>query len=305
MISSTKPDIFAWRLPRAGTCGVPEADVFFAAFDEMCQVLEQSADKIPADIREQIERACGDFVATKERMGISPFCIIDLKAHIDYIVEHKLDEFTEEEKNRLCDMGLLDYRYLFDQMVSVYDNKEIASEISYYRDSEVFYLIKLAEMKPEKVPDMALSDKIDDDVGWHLAAACLLNSLGTAFPDGNMPAPLFKAAAHLRDTAESMVFDTYGIYTRRRLAEHLSGLANISLIQAEERIKQWEKTGRIKRNDYRQVLHAWGGSSSHYASIIKKEDQAVCDAVCRVWHSAVHVGLMENSRTEPGDGLEI
>ena len=87
-----------WRLPRAGTCGVPEADTFFAAFDEMCEVLEQSDDEIPADCRARIEATCADFVSMNEKMGISPFCILDSKKHIGHIIEHELDEVTEEEK---------------------------------------------------------------------------------------------------------------------------------------------------------------------------------------------------------------
>ena len=63
VISNAKTEVFAWRLPRAGTCGVPEADVFFAAFDNMCEVLEQS-------------------VAVNKKMGISLFRILDFKEHL-------------------------------------------------------------------------------------------------------------------------------------------------------------------------------------------------------------------------------
>ena len=304
MISNAKTNVSVWRLPRAGTCGVPEADAFFAAFDGMCEVLEKFAGEIPANYRARIEAACADFVAVNEKMGITPFCILDFERHIDHIVEHELDDFTEEEKYELYKMDLLDHRRLFEQMVSVYADKEIADKISYYRDSEASSIVRLAETRPEEVPDMKLSDKIKDKVGWHRAAARLLNGLKAAFPDGNMPVPLFGAAAHLRETAESMVFDTYGVYTRRNLAERLSRLWDVPLTQAEGRIKQWEETGRIRRVDYQRVLHAWDGGS-FYDSVTRRENQAVCDAICLEWNRAVDAGLVRSNPAESGDGLEI
>ena len=90
MISSTKTNIPTWRLPRAGTCGVPEVDVFFAAFDNMCEVLEQSADEIPVDYHARIEAACMDFVTMNEKMGISPFCVLNFRGYIDSIIKHNL-----------------------------------------------------------------------------------------------------------------------------------------------------------------------------------------------------------------------
>ena len=86
----------------------------------MCEVLEKFAGEIPANYRTQIETACVDFVAMNEKMGISPFCVLNFRGYIDSIIKHNLYDFAEEERNKLCDMGLLDYRYLFEQMVSVY-----------------------------------------------------------------------------------------------------------------------------------------------------------------------------------------
>lgn len=211
MISSTKTGVPAWRLPRAGTCGVPEADTFFSAFDDMCEVLEQFADEMPAGYRTQIESACEDFVAMNEKGAISPFCVLDFKCHIDWIIERELDDVTEEEK---------------------------------------------------------------------LAAA----------------------AAHLKETTLGTIFNTFGVYTRKRLADVLSKRDGIPITEAEARIRKWEEAGQIRRVDYWGILNAWDGSDYFYF-IEEREDRVVCDAVCQVWRSAVHAGLIRNNQTEPNDGL--
>ena len=308
MISSAKNGVSAWRLPRAGTCGVPEADAFFAAFDEMCGALEQCADEIPADYRARIETACADFVAMNEKMGISPFCILDFKEHIDHIIEHELDEFTEEEKEELYGMDLLDYRQLFEQMVSVYKEKEIADEIALHRGTEALWLLDKAEGRPETAPDMVLgtvpTDWSGGVDGWHRAIERLIGSLMDAFPDTGFPLPLAAAAERLEGIASGTVFDTSGVYTRKLLTDVLSKRDGISVTEAGARIRRWEETGRIRREDYRDVLNTWE-SGNFYGFVEGKETRAVCDAICLEWNRALTAGLLKNYPAEPDDGLEM
>lgn len=308
MISNAKTEVFAWRLPRAGTCGVPEADTFFAAFDNMCEVLEQSADEIPSDCRARIEAACADFVTMNEKMGISPFCVLNFKEHIDHIIEHELDEFTDEEKEELYGMNLLDYRQLFEQMVSVYREKEIADEIARHRKIEALRLLGKADERPEAAPDMVLgtvptnwSGGID---GWHRAIERLIGSLMDAFPDTGFPLPLAAAAEHLEDVASGTVFDTSGVYTRQHLTDFLSKRDGVSIAEAEVRVRQWEETGRIRRDDYRDVLNTWEGGN-FYDYVDGKEVRAVCDAICLEWNRSLNAGLLKNYPVGPNDGLEI
>ena len=63
-------------------------------------------------------------------------------------------DFTEEEKDKLCDMGLLDYRYLFEQMVSVYVDKEVSDEITSFRESEALLLLDEEKARPKWKPEM-------------------------------------------------------------------------------------------------------------------------------------------------------
>lgn len=308
MISSTKTGVPAWRLPRAGTCGVPEVDVFFAAFNKMCEAVEQSVDEIPADYRARTEAACADFVAMNEKMGISPFCILNFKEHIDHIIEHELDEFTEEEKEELYGMELLDYRQLFEQMVSVHKEKEIADEIAHHREIETLRLLGKADERPEAAPDMVLgtvptnwSGGVD---GWHRAIERLIGSLMDAFPDTGFPLPLAAAAEHLEDVASGTVFDTSGVYTRQNLTDFLSKRDRVSIAEAGARVRRWEETGRIRRDDYRDVLNTWEGGN-FYDYVDGKEVRAVCDAICLEWNKALNAGLLRNYPAEPVDGLEI
>ena len=299
MISSTKTNIPTWRLPRAGTCGVPEVDVFFAAFDDMCEALEQSTDEIPADYHARIEAACADFVAMNEKMGISPFCILDFKEHIDHIIEHELDEFTDEEKEELYGMNLLDYRQLFEQMVSVYRGKEIADEIARHRKIEALRLLGKADGRPEAAPDMVLgtvpTDWSGGVDGWHRAIERLM---------GSLMLPLAAAAEHLEDIASGTVFDTSGVYTRQHLTDFLSKRDGVSVAEAEVRVRRWEETGRIRRDDYRDILNTWEGGN-FYDYVEGKETRAVCDAVCLEWNRALNAGLLKNYPVGPNDGLEI
>lgn len=304
MISSTKTNIPAWRLPRAGACGVPEADAFFAAFDGMCEVLEKFAGEIPADYRAQIETACVDFVTMNEKMGISPFCVLNFRGYIESIIKHDLYDFSEEEKNKLCDMGLLDYRYLFEQMVSVYVDKEVIDKIDRFRESEALLLLGEAEARPKWKPEMLPTIESGDADGWHRAVGRLINSLMDAYSDTGLPLPLVAAVTHLKETASGTIFSTSGVYTRKRLADVLSKRDGISVMEAEARIKRLEEAGHIGRIDYRGILNAWDGSDFFYL-MEEREDSAVCDAVRREWKKVVDAGLAGNSRTEPGDGLEM
>lgn len=304
MISSTKTNIPAWRLPRVGTCGVPEADAFFAAFDGMCEVLEKFAGEIPADYRAQIETACVDFVTMNEKMGISPFCVLNFRGYIDSIIKHDLYDFSEEEKNKLCDMGLLDYRYLFEQMVSVYVDKEVIDKIDRFRESEALLLLGEAEARPKWKPEMLPTIESGDADGWHRAVRRLIDSLMDAYSDTGLPLPLVAAVTHLKETASGTIFSTSGVYTRKRLADVLSKRDGISVMEAEARIKRLEEAGHIGRIDYRGILNAWDGSDFFYL-MEEREDSAVCDAVRREWKKVVDAGLIGNNQTEPGDGLEI
>ena len=304
MISNAKTNVSVWRLPRAGTCGVPEADAFFAAFDEMCEVLEQFADEIPADYRARIEAACVDFVAMNEKMGISPFCVLNFRGYIDSIIKNTLYDFTEEERNKLCDMGLLDYRYLFEQMVSVYVDKEVVDEINRFRESEALLLLGEAEARPKWEPEMLPTIESSDADGWHLAVGRLIDSLMDAYPYKGLPLPLVAAVTHLKETASGTIFNTSGVYTRKRLADILSKRDRVSVTEAEARIKRWEEAGHIGRIDYWGILNAWDDSDFFYL-MEEREDNAVCDAVRREWEKVVDAGLIGNSRTEPGDGLAM
>lgn len=304
MISTTKPSVPAWRLPRAGTCGVPEADAFFAAFDGMCEVLEKFAGEIPANYRAQIETACVDFVTMNEKMGISPFCVLNFRGYIDSIIKHRLYDFTEEERNKLCDMGLLDYRYLFEQMVSVYVDKEVIDEINRFRESEALLLLGEAEARPKWEPEMLPTIESDDADGWHRAVGRLINSLMDAYSDTGLPLPLVAAVTHLKETASGTIFGVSGVYTRKRLADVLSKRDGISVMEAEARIKRWEEAGHIGRIDYQGILNAWDDSDFFYL-MEEREDDAVCDAVRLEWKKLVDAGLIGNSLTEPGDGLAI
>ena len=303
MISNAKNNVFAWRLPRAGTCGVPEADVFFAAFDRMCEVLEQFADEIPADMRRQIEGACADFVAVNKKMGITRFCILDFRVHMDWIVERELDGFTEKEKGALYDMGLLDYRHLFNRMTSVYKDKEIVDVITRHRRTEALKLLDEACKRPEGPPKMVPSSKTDTD-SWHLAVKRLLDGLSNAFPDTAVPAPLAEAAIHLEDAASETTFDTSGIYTRKNLAELLSKRDGIPISEAESRIRHWEENGRVTRADYWQILNAWDGSN-FYDWVEERECKEVYEAVCQKWNEAINIGLIPLSEPKTEESITI
>lgn len=304
MISSAKTDDNTWRLPRAGACGVPEADTFFAAFDDMCEVLEQFADEIPAGYRTQIESACVDFVTTNEKVAISPFCVLDFKCHIDWIIERELDDVTEEEKDELYSKGLLDHRRLFEQMTSVYADNEVVDEITRFQESEALRVLREAETRPKSAPGMLPTIGSGDAEGWQRAAGRLLAHVIDAFSRTNMPPQLAAAAAHLKETTLGTIFNTFGVCTRKRLADVLSKRDGIPITEAEARIRKWEEAGQIRRVDYWGILNAWDGSDFFYF-IEEREDRAVCDAVCQVWRSAVHAGLIENNRTEPNDGLAM
>ena len=304
MISNAKTNVSVWRLPRAGTCGVPEADAFFAAFDGMCEVLEKFAGEIPANYRARIEAACVDFVAMNEKMDISPFCVLGFRDHIDWIVEHELGGFTKEEKNKLYGMGLLDHRRLFEQMVSVCANKEVVNEINRFQESEALRVLREAEARPKSAPGMLPAVASRDAEGWQRASERLWAHVIDAFSRTNMPPQLAAAAAHLKETTLGTIFNTFGVYTRKCLADVLSKRDGIPITEAEARIRKWEEAGQIRRVDYWGILNAWDGSDFFYF-IEEREDRAVCDAVCQVWRSAVHAGLIENNRTEPNDGLAM
>ena len=304
MISSTKTNIPAWRLPRVGTCGVPEADAFFAAFDGMCEVLEKFAGEIPANYRAQIETACVDFVTMNEKMGISPFCILDFRGHIDWIVEHELGGFTKEEKNKLYGMGLLDHRRLFEQMVSVYANKEVVNKINRFQESEALRVLGEAEARPKSAPGMLPAVASRDAEGWQRAAERLWAHVIDAFSRTDMPPQLAAAAAHLKKTTLGTIFNTLGVYTRNRLAGVLSKRDGISVTEAETHIRRWEENGQIRRVDYWGILNAWDGSEFFYL-VEERENRAVCDAIHQEWNKFVDAGLIRNNQTQQNDGLEI
>ena len=299
-----KTDGNTWRLPRAGICGVPEADVFFAAFDNMCEVLEQSADEIPANYRAQIETACADFVAMNEKMGISPFCILDFESHIEPIADHELREVTEKEKNELRGKGLLDYRQLFEQMVSVYADKEVVDEIARFQESKALLLLDEAEARPKSAPGMSPAIGSDDAEGWQRAAERLLACLTDAISRTKLSSQLAAAAAHLKETISGTMFSAFGVYTRKCLADVLSKRDGITVTEAEARIRRREEAGQIRRVDYWGILNSWDDSEFYYR-MWEMECRAVCDAVCRTRRSAARIGLVGDSRTEPGDGLEM
>ena len=283
---------------------MPEADIFFAAFDKMCEVLEQSADEIPANYRVQIETACADFVAMNEKMGISPFCVSNFRDDIDWIVEHELGGFTKEEKNKLYGMGLLDHRRLFEQMVSVYANKEVVNEINRFQESEALRVLGEAEARPKSAPGMLPSIRSNDAEGWQRAAERLWAHVIDAFSRTDMPPRLAAAAAHLKETTLGTIFNTLGVYTRKRLAGVLSKRDGISVTEAESCIRRWEEAGQIRRVDYWRILNAWDGSEFFYL-MGRRENRAVCEAVHQEWNKFVDVGLIRNNQTEPNDGLAM
>ena len=88
------------------------------------------------------------------------------------------------------------------------------------------------------------------------------------------------------------------------MADVLSKRDRVSVTEAEARIKRWEEAGHIGRIDYRGILHAWDDSDFFYL-MEEREDDAVCDAVRLEWKKLVDAGLIGNSLTEPGDGLEM
>ena len=304
MISSTKTGVPAWRLPRDGTCGVPEADAFFAAFDDMCEVLEKFAGEIPAGYRAQIETACADFVAMKETMGITPFCILDFKCHIDWIIEHRLDDITEEEKDELYSKGLLSHRRLFEQMASVYADNEVVDEIIRFQESEALRVLGEAESRSETAPGMLPAIGSDDAEGWQRASERLWAHVIDAFSRISMPPQLAAAAAHLKETTLGTIFSTFGVYTRKRLADVLSKRDGIPTTEAETCIRRWEEAGQIRRVDYWGILNAWNGSE-FYEHMEERENMAVYTAICQIWRNAVHAGLIGNNQTQQNDGLEI
>lgn len=304
MISNAKNNVSAWRLPRAGTCGVPEADAFFAAFDDMCEVLEKFAGEIPAGYRAQIEIACADFVAMKETMGITPFCILDFKCHIDWIIEHRLDDITEEEKDELYSKGLLSHRRLFEQMASVYADNEVVDEIIRFQESEALRVLGEAESRSETAPGMLPAIGSDDAEGWQRASERLWAHVIDAFSRISMPPQLAAAAAHLKETTLGTIFSTFGVYTRKRLADVLSKRDGIPATEAETCIRRWEEAGQIRRVNYWGILNAWNGSE-FYEHMEERENMAVYTAICQIWRNAVRAGLIGNNQTQQNDGLEI
>lgn len=108
-------------------------------------------------------------------------------------------------------MGLLDYRYLFEQMVSVYVDKEVSDEITSFRESEALLLLDEEKARPKWKPEMLPTIESGDADGWHRAVGRLINSLMDAYSDTGLPLPLVAAVTHLKETASGTIFSTSGV----------------------------------------------------------------------------------------------